>query len=351
MKSKNPKIQILKKGIATLLLSIMMFTQMSVLSPIANVVLAAAQTDYSTDQGVTDHIINNVLEIDTGEELKAVAAYVNNGNPTAGITFKLTNNISLTATTTWEPIGSGTYPFKGIFDGQCYSVSGLKYDGEVDDVGFFGRLGEGAAVKNLEILDFDTTNSDITNFGGIAGYASGATITNCISGSKEKIDAITVSAECSGGIVGWISNTEIINCENRWKIEGITYAGGIVGKILGSDGNIKISKSANYGSITKGTDACGGIVGYAWGNHTLQIEDSINSGSIGKGSSLGGIIGKANNGATTITRCANFSSGKLLGGSSGSYIGGILGYSTASDLVIQYCFNGAFIGSEERKWT
>lgn len=351
MKSKNPKIQILKKGIATLLLSIMMSAQMSVLSPIANVVLAA-QTDYDTVQGVINNINNdNVLEIDTEDEILAVAKYVNNGNTTAGITFKLTNNISLTTTTIWNPIGTNTYPFKGIFDGQCYSVSGLKSDGEVEDVGFFGRLGEGAVVKNLEILDFDTTNSDITNFGGIAGYASGATITNCISGSKDQIDAITVSAECNGGIVGSMANTEITNCENRWKIEGRKYAGGIVGKILDNSGDIKISKSANYGSITKGTDACGGIVGYAWGNHTLEIEDSINSGSIGNGSSLGGIIGNANNGTTTITRCANFSSGKLLSGSSGSYIGGILGYSSSSDLVIQYCFNGAFIGSEERKWT
>ena len=58
MKSKNPKIQILKKGISTLLLAIMIFTEMTVLSPIASVVFAA-QTDYTDDQGITDYMSNN----------------------------------------------------------------------------------------------------------------------------------------------------------------------------------------------------------------------------------------------------------------------------------------------------
>lgn len=100
------------------------------------------------------------LYIGTAEELVAFAARVDNGETFEGMTVYLTANIDLKSEL-FNPIGSYRYDkaFKGIFDGQGYTISNLSQNTwELDNgynysdlgLGLFGLV-EDATVKNLTI--------------------------------------------------------------------------------------------------------------------------------------------------------------------------------------------------------
>ena len=97
--------------------------------------------------------------------------------------YKLGNNITFTASSDWNDasntesnftaIGS----FSGHFDGDVYTISGLRIRKD-DGVGLFSYLAEGAVVENITLNNSRVTgNSEI---GGIVGrLQSGATVNNC----------------------------------------------------------------------------------------------------------------------------------------------------------------------------
>ena len=103
--------------------------------------------------------VENVVTIETAEELAGLAKAVNNGNDYAGITIKLTCDMDL-ANREWTPIGFGSSggtsimdgnskAFAGIFDGQGYTIHNLKitkfvggglHEGSASGVGLFGHI-------------------------------------------------------------------------------------------------------------------------------------------------------------------------------------------------------------------
>lgn len=68
------------------------------------------------------------------------------------------------------PVGSHTYPFIGIFDGDYSNLKYLTIDGSgLQDIGVFGNIGTGGQVKNLfleepEIISNPLSSLDMTNF-------------------------------------------------------------------------------------------------------------------------------------------------------------------------------------------
>ncbi len=254
-----------------------------------------------------------VYEITTASELYWFAGLVN--GTLSGVTKNnsanaiLMNNITVNenvivdgALTTdisnlvvWTAIGksfSSTSQFKGHFDGNNKTISGLYVNDTVTYRGFVGYLG--GSVKNLTIADsyFYSTN---TSLGAIAGSAaSGSSIENC------KLTGSIVSGKGSvGGIVGYVAaGVTLTNCYvSESKISGTAdKIGGIVGSaggnnssntsyirlcavtdssvtgdydvggILGRGGSLSytyISGCCNYGTdVTATTKNAGGIVGY-----------------------------------------------------------------------------------------
>ena len=158
-------------------------------------------------------------EIASADNLKDLAVYVNgSGNYTTGgdaetvshdcvgLTFKVTGNIELTHTTEWNvanedaftSIGTSSAPFKGTFDGQGNTISGMRiyktsYPAYLN-LGLFGCVGEGGTVKNINLSDVRISGGYRLGIVGynILGTVLGCHISNAFIEGKEEL----------GGIVG-----------------------------------------------------------------------------------------------------------------------------------------------------
>jgi len=111
MKSRITNSSILKKGIATILLTIIMLAQFSVLSPIALIVYSKEldESNWEKIEELTRLIEegSTVISINNVNQLKILAQYINAGKTAEGITFNLKNNISL-SNNNWVPIGNNS---------------------------------------------------------------------------------------------------------------------------------------------------------------------------------------------------------------------------------------------------
>ena len=171
---------------------------------------------------VTDE--NGNVTISTAEGLWYFAEQANAGNNFAGKTVTLTENVDL-GDKLWTPIGvyndSKTH-FKGTFDGQNHTVSGLNVDASrINGVGFFGKVYTGT-IKNLTVEGNVTTDS-CNYVGGIVGHGY-ATITNCtFRGTVGSTTTMQV-----GGIAGSGGFT-VTNCSVYGDVIAECWAGGIVG--------------------------------------------------------------------------------------------------------------------------
>lgn len=161
----------------------------------------------------------------------------------------LLNNIDLCGYD-WPSIGTITdenvyYSFKGIFNGNGKTISGLKItkvygDGILRSTGLFGALFlYGTIIKNLTVKgEISVSNNEAyASIGGITGINFG-TIYNCITDISLRVDASTSSDYCTtyiGGIVGnnngivqhsQFSGSIVVNQnDNRCK----SFVGGIAG--------------------------------------------------------------------------------------------------------------------------
>ncbi|MBQ7859247.1 MAG: hypothetical protein IJ347_03815, partial [Faecalibacterium sp.] len=190
----------------------------------------------------------------------------------------------------WTPIAwygsSLSQRFKGTFDGQGHTISGIYCKGteNITSLGLFGEVYHGAVVKNFKLVNsyFEgVLDSSVRGpVGSIAGRLRG-TIQNVYS------DAIIVnSAKNTGGIVGMVIGTgqnTISSCWFDGKITGITRTGGILGGVYGNKGNIEatIEHCLNTGDIRVaiGEASIGGICGCAETWSILYINDCLNAGT------------------------------------------------------------------------
>lgn len=182
---------------------------------------------YTSDSEVSGYIKdeNGNVTISTAEGLFWFAKQVNSGNNFAGKTVKLANDIDLN-NELWTPIGiygdNKTW-FKGTFDGQNHTVSGLNVDeSKKNGVGFFGKVYTGT-IKNLTV-EGNITVSDCNYVGGIIGHGY-ATITNCTFRGNVGSNNNTMQV---GGIAGSGGFT-VTNCSVYGNVIAECWAGGIVG--------------------------------------------------------------------------------------------------------------------------
>ena len=210
----------------------------------------------------------NPYQLKDAKTLFWFAQAVNGGQ--AELCAVLTGDVDL-ANDDWTPIGNSSHPFKGTFDGNGYTVKGLKVSGETY-AGLFGYA-EGATIQNVIVQGSVSGSGDYT--GGIAGYIRGKTqVLNC--GNEA---SITGSGRYAGGVVGFAATDKdtISGCYNTVAVTA-SGAGSYAGGILGYNQNAaSILNCYNTGTITSGKYA-GGIRGYL-----SSINGSItNCYSIGK---------------------------------------------------------------------
>ena len=202
------------------------------------------------------------------DDLNLLSIRTNGGtHPYSDTCFKLGANITFTASSDWNDASStesnftAIPTFSGHFDGDVYTISGLRIyanDNFHDQNGLFTNLGPNAYIEDVTLSNARITGQ--TQIGAIAGYVNGgATITNCHVTGTVTVHAKGHTLENHGGIVG-INYGTISNCVSEATISRGSYtldngkAGGIAGTNAGTLSNNKvfnanITAASSYGAI------------------------------------------------------------------------------------------------------
>ena len=192
----------------------------------------------------------------------------------------------------WTPIRG----YAGTFDGNGKTITGLTINELLGgNMGLFASIAEGGMVKNLTLDDVDIT-IDMSYAGAVAGQNDG-TIENCsVSGSVTSsgklpsayvggivgqnngtITGCTVEgsvkakdADIAGGIAGYHSKGTITDCHSSATVEGRAYVGGIAGQSKAS-----ITACSSTGDVTATKNSMdyswsGGVVGEFTGRSHLS---------------------------------------------------------------------------------
>lgn len=203
--------------------------------------------------------------LSTSRELRYLAATVDDGNDYEGVYFRLENDIDLESKN-WIPMGREKGIFKGNFDGNGHSISGLKVNTK-EYAGFFGYV-SGSTLENLTLLSPEV-KADTTYCGALAGWCEKAIIKDCYVRGGSCI----ANAEI-GGMIGSAKNIFISNCHVKemtltatdehvggyWDRKKI---GGLIGYIVSDYGSVLEIKncSASGCTITAYMMDCGGLIG------------------------------------------------------------------------------------------
>jgi hypothetical protein len=140
---------------------------------------------------------NNPYLISTVADLVQLATDVNADTDYNGKHFKLANNLNLDVApynsgAGWTPIGNYSKKFKGNFDGDGKTVSGLFINRSTsDDPGLFGWI-YGGEVKNLGLENVNIKGKDAV--GDVAGVVKNSSLSNCA--------ALNPSVKATGSSVG-----------------------------------------------------------------------------------------------------------------------------------------------------
>ena len=205
-------------------------------------------------------------EINSEEDLRAFAKKVNDGEPFCNAI--LMKDIEMTSNELWTPIGTKDCRWRGVFNGQGHTISGLKCsveDNSEEGAGLFGTVDVHADIRNV-ILD---ASCEIEHKSSKHDNAYGA-----------------------GGIVGNVRNDRrgwgnvlIRNCGNYGKVTTSHHAGGILGRVINDDNDgdgsyvqIVVDSCFNSGVITADGNSgllCGymqnyGVVTNSWSNGSLK---------------------------------------------------------------------------------
>lgn len=202
---------------------------------------------------------DGTYQITCGSELAWLAQEVNAGRA-GSASAVLCNDIDLGGEE-WTPIGKNySSAFKGSFDGQGHTVSGLSITGSASsNTGLFGYV-DSATIENVTVqgsISLTGNGSSSYGAGGIAGqlYGKAGAIRNCRS------DVTVHGGQNVGGIVGYVAGgyssaaKEITGCVNTGAVSSSSHnAGGIVGYIYGQ---VTVDSCYNRGSCTSGSYRAG----------------------------------------------------------------------------------------------
>lgn len=224
--------------------------------------------------------------------------------------YALGNNITLTGTNNWTPIGvKHDNAFKGNFDGLGHSISNLHINkNDNDPNGLFGYI-KGSAIKNIGVLNVNISGKN--DVGGLIGSATDTAIKNTY--STGVVSATEGFSANIGGLIGWNSNSSIKNSYSTSEVNGPSMAGGLVGSNYQSN----IENSYATGKVA-GVNNIGGLIG----ENSGDIKNSYATGDVtGTGSHIGGLAGSHFN--------KNIENSYASGSVTGTYdVGGLVGSNT-----------------------
>ena len=203
---------------------------------------------------VGDGTKDNPYQIATMENLMWFADYVNGDSQHASACAILTADITMNDGVldsygrsndglfdAWTPIGGHNVDYKGEFNGNGHTISGLYFkDTSKNNVGLFGKLVGNAYIHDLGIRDSYFYGLD--HVGGICGDFASGRIENCWSGAyvmAHKYDAGGISGSC-------YVNASIANCYNIGDVSTYEEKGGTQDTRFGGICGSVYSSSATY---------------------------------------------------------------------------------------------------------
>lgn len=288
-----------------------------------------------------------------------------------GKTIKLDDNIDLSGLVgVWVGIGWGDAQdsglnssychFKGTFDGQGYTISGLTRHA------LFGTISD-ATIKNLVTSGNVRTGvvGAVYDVAGVVRFAIDSVI-DTVSSDVNLIYECAGSALNGGGIVAHtagtttVSNsvfngTYFVDTAGAVDVMGVNQLGGIVGQVgftkfdtlltvVNCVNNADLTSNFNIGGIVGGTGRSIGASKNKFISANIVIQNSINNGAISNTgynnyTGTGGILGASgfsNNtsntvpASVTISGCAN--TGEIIGLDTSA--GGLVGYVQQGDKLL-----------------
>ena len=252
--------------------------------------------------------------------------------------------------------------------------------------GIVGSISSSRTISNCNATMNVTESGSSSYVGGIVGYSPNATISQCsyngtitvtgssnvggiTSGYAETISNCTTSGTIKasgnvrniGGIIGYLSGSQITNCNSSMNIISSDY-GQYIGGLIGNISNpCAISQSYSTGSITAANSSyVGGFIGHTEGYGSTTINSCYTTGNVTGSNYVGGFIGYAyarNNSGDSyyslyIEKC--FASGNVTG-SNASNTGGFVGYAFEAsssdtnpmdgDIYIRTCYASGTVSS------
>lgn len=252
---------------------------------------------FAAGEGTQD----NPFQIETAAELAYFAKNVNAGNWYDGEYIVLKNDLDLN-NQEWTPIGNARKPFKGNFDGNNHTVTGMKISGAWDCVGLFGgctRHNVDSAIKNITVKNSDIHGEKFV--GAIVGRAEEINIENCRSIGNTINGETDVGGIC--GKIGGHSGGKVSQCYNSSKVTGGGRVGGIAGMGSIAENCLNTGEITIIGKAYR--SAGGGIFGiFDDTTASASITACVNLGKVSGGESFGGIVGKTETSSTGhISNC------------------------------------------------
>ena len=276
-------------------------------------------------------LVGGFYEIYNAGNLFWFAEYVNTIDRTASA--KLMNDIDL-ENRPWTPIGStgeGSNNFRGHFDGNDKTITGLYVNAQRAGSGFFGEVRLGT-VENLTIYGEVELNGKYDYVGGFIGSApgansnkpehNGATIRNITSYVNVTLGEGSHGSNRVAGFIGYANHETLIeNCTWYGTLDLGPYraqdgVGGLVGK-TNDNSAVTIRNCAAYGTIKTSyksnsyndfnTIFIGGIVSNSVSSAQTTLENCVWAGTLVNNTDLGSnahisAIGTLN-GSKSVTNC------------------------------------------------
>lgn len=232
--------------------------------------------------------------IHNAEELKSVANDLQ-------ADYILANDIDL-ADEEWTPLGAGTTGFEGSFDGNGYTITGMKITKAAMCPGAFGYYSANGlftvnrgTIRNLTVrgqIDIETSIGDM-RAGGICGSINSGKVENCVTDVSifaANDGTITNAYTYMGGIAGSLSSGIVKNCTSYGEVLGgggraisinVSDAGGIIGQFINSGYIEGCEASGRVFSMVQNTESgafvecnAGGVVGSLDGGSVRNCSSS-----------------------------------------------------------------------------
>ncbi|MBX2977280.1 MAG: T9SS type A sorting domain-containing protein, partial [Ignavibacteriaceae bacterium] len=314
---------------------------------------------YAQSYGGGSGTISDPYLIGMPAHLAELATTVNGGTNYYGNYFVMTADINLSSYANWTPIGTNsTYPFKGKFNGNNYTISNLTV---TTGPGLFGEIQAGAEIKNLTISNCNINNTSVaTNIGALVGRVYLAVANESIKITNVHVSGIVIgySDRWVGGLAGLVHLTSSatgddtynifisdcsanlnVNADYNYTSYGTTRGGLIGGSSGYSNKLVRINNCSSTGSITDNRsmvtteNIIGGIVGRSYTTRFKDCYSTLNITSTFESNYIGGFAADAKEGTEIIN---SYSTGIIT--ATGYFIAGFLGNYDNSINSFSNCF-------------